>query len=84
MQVEIKFGESDGRELTPVGSAIITAKRILAFQSHDSEQLASMTEDDFKRAFAHSPIKRAKYRGWLRNLCVAMGNSGDRAIHPMA
>ena len=40
--------------------------------------LASITEDDFRRIFAHSPVKRVKYRGWLRNLCVAMGNSGDR------
>ena len=46
------------------------------------EELASMTEADFERAFAHSPIKRAKYRGWLRNLCVVMGNSGDRRFIP--
>ncbi len=39
--------------------------------------LASLTEDDFRRIFVRSPIKRTKYRGWLRNLCVAMGNSGD-------
>ena len=44
--------------------------------------LASMTEEDFRRAFSHSPIKRAKYRGWLRNLCVAMGNSGDPSFIP--
>jgi epoxyqueuosine reductase len=42
------------------------------------ESLASITEQNFRRIFARSPIKRAKYRGWLRNLCVAMGNSGDR------
>jgi epoxyqueuosine reductase len=41
------------------------------------EALASLSEDDFRRVFARSPIKRAKYRGWLRNLCVAMGNSGE-------
>ena len=46
------------------------------------EALAAMTEADFRRAFAHSPIKRAKYRGWLRNLCVAMGNSGDPRFLP--
>jgi epoxyqueuosine reductase len=42
------------------------------------EALASLSEEDFARVFADSSIKRAKYRGWLRNLCVAMGNSGDR------
>lgn len=46
------------------------------------ENLASITEEDFKRVFARSPVKRAKYRGWLRNLCVVMGNSGDRRFIP--
>jgi len=46
------------------------------------EALASFTAEDFGRAFARSPIKRAKYRGWLRNLCVAIGNSGDRRFVP--
>ena len=46
------------------------------------EALASLTEEDFRKLFAHSPIKRAKYRGWLRNLCVVMGNSGDRRFIP--
>jgi len=41
-----------------------------------------MSEADFRRAFAKSPIKRVKYRGWLRNLCVAMGNSGDPRFIP--
>jgi epoxyqueuosine reductase len=46
------------------------------------DALASLSEEDFRRIFARSPIKRAKYRGWLRNLCVAMGNSGDkRFVH---
>jgi epoxyqueuosine reductase len=46
------------------------------------EGLASITEEDFQRVFARSPIKRAKYRGWLRNLCVVMGNCGDRLFIP--
>jgi epoxyqueuosine reductase len=44
--------------------------------------LAEMSEVDFRRAFAHSPIKRVKYRGWLRNLCVAMGNSSEARFVP--
>jgi epoxyqueuosine reductase QueG len=44
--------------------------------------LASISEDDFRGIFAHSPIKRVKYRGWLRNLCLAMGNSGDERFVP--
>ena len=46
------------------------------------EELASISEEDFRRVLARSPIKRAKYRGWLRNLCVVMGNSGDRRFVP--
>ena len=46
------------------------------------ENLAVLSDDDFRRAFARSPIKRTKYRAWLRNLCVVMGNSGDRRFIP--
>jgi epoxyqueuosine reductase len=46
------------------------------------EALAAMTEDEFREIFCHSPIRRAKYRGWLRNLCVAMGNSSDARVVP--
>lgn len=46
------------------------------------DALAQLSEEDFRRAFAHSPIKRPKYAGWLRNLCVVMGNSGDLRFVP--
>jgi epoxyqueuosine reductase len=38
--------------------------------------LASMTREDFAQWFYGSPIKRAKYEGFRRNLAIAMGNSG--------
>jgi epoxyqueuosine reductase len=40
------------------------------------EELAAMTEDQFQSRFRHSPILRAKYAGFLRNVAIAMGNSG--------
>ncbi|MGH9360053.1 MAG: tRNA epoxyqueuosine(34) reductase QueG [Terriglobia bacterium] len=46
------------------------------------QDLASLSEQDFTRAFSRSPVKRTKYRGWLRNLCVAMGNSADPSLIP--
>lgn len=46
------------------------------------ESLAALSEEDFRRVFQKSPIKRVKYRGWLRNICVAMGNSGDSKFLP--
>lgn len=40
------------------------------------EWLASLTEEEFRQVFRGSPIKRAKWRGLVRNACVALGNSG--------
>jgi epoxyqueuosine reductase len=40
------------------------------------EELAAMTEEQFREAFRASPIQRAKYSGFLRNVAIAMGNSG--------
>jgi epoxyqueuosine reductase len=37
--------------------------------------LAAMTEEDFARWFYGSPVKRAKFDGFRRNLAIAMGNS---------
>ena len=43
--------------------------------------LLALTEEQFRERFRRSPIKRSKRRGLLRNVCVALGNSGDpRAI----
>ncbi len=40
------------------------------------EELA-LTQDDFNLKFKGSPVRRAKRRGYLRNVAVALGNSGD-------
>jgi epoxyqueuosine reductase len=40
------------------------------------EELASITEEEFQSKFRASPVRRAKYAGFLRNVAVAMGNSG--------
>ena len=40
------------------------------------EELAALTEDDFRSRFRDSPIQRARYAGFLRNVAIAMGNSG--------
>ena len=42
------------------------------------EWLGGMTEKEFEATFNGSPVRRAGYRGLLRNVAVAMGNSGDR------
>ena len=39
--------------------------------------LMNLTQTQFSEKFRNSPIKRAKYRGFLRNVCVALGNIKD-------
>jgi epoxyqueuosine reductase len=38
------------------------------------EWLAGLTEDEFREAFRGSAMKRAKWRGLIRNACIALGN----------
>jgi epoxyqueuosine reductase len=37
----------------------------------------SLSDDEFRVLFRNSPIKRIKRRGFLRNVCIALGNVGD-------
>jgi epoxyqueuosine reductase len=39
------------------------------------EWLASLSQEEFSRIFRGSAVKRAKWRGLVRNACVALGNS---------
>jgi epoxyqueuosine reductase len=42
------------------------------------EWLARLSEAEFRETFRGSPIKRTKWRGLVRNACIALGNSGVR------
>jgi epoxyqueuosine reductase len=44
--------------------------------------ISCMNEEEFRRTFRNTPVKRAKLRGILRAAALAMGNSGDRAHLP--
>jgi len=44
--------------------------------------LLQLTEEEFKARFRGSPILRAKRRGFLRNVCVALGNLGRAEAVP--
>ena len=43
----------------------------------DLAELAGLDEEAFRERFRKSPLKRAKRRGLLRNVAVALGNSRD-------
>ena len=40
------------------------------------EEMAAITEEEFRAMFRGTPVSRARYRGFLRNVAVAMGNAG--------
>ena len=44
--------------------------------------MLDMSDEEFRRRFSGSPLKRAKLVGLKRNVCVALGNSGDISAVP--
>jgi epoxyqueuosine reductase QueG len=46
-------------------------------------ELTGMTQEEFSRRFKNSPVKRAKRRGLLRNVAVALGNWGSPEAVPV-
>ncbi|MCG3149046.1 MAG: Epoxyqueuosine reductase [Verrucomicrobiae bacterium] len=59
--------------------------RLAQFQPRELPALTDfLSWDDakFKSFFAGTPIYRLKRRGFLRNVCVVLGNSGDKAALP--
>ncbi len=55
--------------------------RATIFQ-HTLRDFLSLTDDTFRALFAKSPIKRIKRPAFLRNVCVALGNTGTPADLP--
>jgi epoxyqueuosine reductase len=48
----------------------------------DLLELLSLDQAGFKQRFAGTPMLRAKRRGLLRNVCVALGNTGNETALP--
>jgi epoxyqueuosine reductase len=51
-------------------------------QQPDLLELLALDDVGFKARFAGTPLLRTKRRGVLRNVCVALGNVGDRRALP--
>ena len=49
----------------------------------DLIQELALTPHEFNLKFKGSPVKRAKRRGYLRNVVVALGNAGDPKAVPV-
>jgi len=51
------------------------AEQEIPFVAPELERLASVSQSEFSALFRRSAVKRAKWRGLVRNACVALGNS---------
>jgi epoxyqueuosine reductase len=63
------------------------ASRESAFAARDAVKMPlrdylALDDQQFRALFRGSPIKRIKRRGFLRNVCVALGNIGDESDLP--
>ncbi len=63
-----------GKMMAPHARADLAAPELL--------DLLELDEPGFRRQFAGTPMLRAKRRGLLRNVCVALGNTGDPSALP--
>jgi epoxyqueuosine reductase len=63
-------------------SSLLRAGARPEFAAPDLEEWLSLGEAEFQRLFAGTPMHRTKRRGLLRNVCVALGNVGDRRALP--
>ena len=81
------FGCDICQEVCPWNSKAVSTTEP-GFQPRDGNlapkllSLVSMTQQEFSRRFKGSPIKRAKRRGFLRNVLVAIGNWGTQRAVP--
>jgi epoxyqueuosine reductase len=62
--------------------ATMAEHRRAGLESPDLAELLSLDEAGFRARFAGTPILRAKRRGFLRNVCVALGNIGGASALP--
>ncbi|MCB1123336.1 MAG: tRNA epoxyqueuosine(34) reductase QueG [Verrucomicrobiae bacterium] len=63
--------------------AQVTRERRFLFQGlPDLAETLAWNEDDFREQFQGTPIMRLKLPRWKRNVCVVLGNIGNRADLP--
>jgi epoxyqueuosine reductase len=53
-----------------------------ALEGWTLERFLELDEPGFAALFAHSPVRRARRSGFLRNVCVALGNRGAAGSVP--
>jgi epoxyqueuosine reductase len=74
-------------EVCPWNRFAQAGRRLLLSARYDLAELTlpeilELNPERFAQVFRHTPIKRLKLAGLLRNACVVAGNSGDTALLP--
>jgi epoxyqueuosine reductase len=62
--------------------SMMAEHRRAGLEAPELVELLSLDEAGFRARFARTPISRAKRRGFLRNVCVALGNVGGAEALP--
>jgi len=80
------FGCDDCQIVCPWNSFAVSTEEP-AFQAREGTrlliELMGLDDEGFRERFRKSPVKRIKRRGFLRNVAIALGNSGDSGAVPV-
>lgn len=68
--------EVSGTEIDPCDRESSNDETRFSLLWPELEWLAGLSQREFSTIFRRSAVKRAKWRGLVRNACVALGNSG--------
>jgi epoxyqueuosine reductase len=81
------FGCDDCLEVCPWNRFARDARLMRHYRREDLQtpdllELLALDPATFKQRFRGTPLERSKRRGLLRNVCVALGNTGDQQALP--
>ncbi len=78
------FGCDQCQSICPVNKkARIEPKATAIEEFPNLAESFSLTAEEFKQNYRHTPVWRAKHTGFRRNIAIAIGNSGQKEYIPL-